>query len=113
MPVSFALLLNLVAVANPEDRSQLWGFISRYAPEASPETHPLLDELAGYAMSYYRDFILPAKTYRAPTEQERAAMVDLSAQLKTLRGLLRNFALHLSNPRLRVLFALAFLLMGG
>lgn len=35
------------------------------------------------------------------------------AQPLSLRGLLRNFALHLSNPRLRVLFALAFLLMGG
>jgi lysyl-tRNA synthetase class 1 len=54
----------------------------RYAPEASPETHPLLDELAGYAMRYYRDFVLPAKTFRAPTEQERAAMADLSARLK-------------------------------
>ena len=77
-PVSFALLLNLVAVANPEDKSQLWGFISRYAPEASPGTHPLLDELAGYAMSYYQDFILPEKTYRAPTDKERSAMEDLS-----------------------------------
>jgi lysyl-tRNA synthetase, class I len=81
VPVSFALLLNLVAVANPEDKSQLWGFISRYAPEASAETHPLLDSLAGYAMRYYQDFILPAKTYRAPTAQERSAMTDLSARL--------------------------------
>lgn len=36
-----------------------------------------------------------------------------TAQPLSLCGLLRNFALHLSNPRLRVLFALAFLLMGG
>lgn len=36
-----------------------------------------------------------------------------TAQPLSLRGLLRNFALHLGNPRLRVLFALAFLLMGG
>ena len=81
-PVSFALLLNLVAVAHPEDKSQLWGFITRYAPEASPETHPLLDELAGYAMRYYEDFILPEKTFRAPSDQERAAMEDLSKRLK-------------------------------
>ncbi len=82
VPVSFALLLNLVAVANPEDRSQLWAFIQRYAPDTSPETHPLLDELAGYAMSYYRDFVLPEKTYRAPTEQERAAMMDLAQRFR-------------------------------
>lgn len=36
-----------------------------------------------------------------------------TAQPLSLRGLLRNLVLHLSNPRLRVLFALAFLLMGG
>lgn len=81
-PVSFALLLNLVAVANPEHKDQLWGFIKRYAPEASPETHPLLDRLAGYAMRYYQDFVEPTKTYRAPTTQERAAMTDLSGRLK-------------------------------
>ena len=30
--VSFALLLNLVAVANAEDKSVLWGFLQRHAP---------------------------------------------------------------------------------
>ena len=32
MPVTFALLLNLVSASNAEDRNVLWGFISRYAP---------------------------------------------------------------------------------
>ena len=36
-----------------------------------------------------------------------------TAQPLSVRGLLGNFALHLKNPRLRVLFALGFLLMGG
>jgi lysyl-tRNA synthetase, class I len=76
-PVSFALLLNLVAVANPTDRSQLWSYIERYAPGASPATHPLLDALAGYAMRYYEDFVKPAKVFRAPSDQERAAMQAL------------------------------------
>ncbi|MDH1263382.1 MFS transporter [Pseudomonas sp. GD03944] len=35
------------------------------------------------------------------------------AQPLSVRGLLGNFALHLGNPQLRVLFLLAFLLMGG
>lgn len=81
-PVSFALLLNLVSVANAENRDQLWGYISRYAPGASAETHPLLDRLAGYAMEYYRDFVEPTKSYRAPDEKERAAMTDLAARLR-------------------------------
>lgn len=36
-----------------------------------------------------------------------------TAQPLSMCGLLRNFALHLGNPRLRILFGLAFLLMGG
>jgi len=36
-----------------------------------------------------------------------------TAQSLSLRGLLRNFALHLGNGELRRLFLLAFLLMGG
>lgn len=86
VPVSFALLLNLVDVVNPEDRSQLWAFIQRYAPGTAPETHTLLDELAGYAMAYYRDFILPEKTYRAPSDQERAALADLAGRLRDHDG---------------------------
>lgn len=35
------------------------------------------------------------------------------AQPLSLRGLSRNFLMHLGNSRLRLLFALAFLLMGG
>lgn len=85
-PVSFALLLNLVGVANAEDRETLWGFITRYAPEASPQTHPLLDQMAGYAIRYYEDFVKPAKTYRAPDQKERAALTDLSTRLKAYDG---------------------------
>ncbi|MEO1189139.1 MAG: lysine--tRNA ligase, partial [Pseudomonadota bacterium] len=81
-PVSFALLLNLVSVANAETRDQLWGYISRYAPGASADTHPLLDQLASYAMEYYRDFVEPTKSYRAPDDQERAAMADLAGRLR-------------------------------
>ena len=83
-PVSFALLLNLVSAANAETKDQLWGFISRYAPEASPESHPLLDQLAGYAIRYYEDFVKPTKVYRAPDEKERAAMEELADRLSAM-----------------------------
>ncbi len=84
VPVSFALLLNLVSVANAETRDTLWGFISRYAPGATAETHPLLDRLAGYAMRYYEDFVKPTKTFRAPSMAERAALLDLAARLRAM-----------------------------
>src|SRR3546814_420006 len=51
-PVSFALLLNLVAVAGTSDKAVLWGFVSRYVPGATAETQPELDRLLDYALAY-------------------------------------------------------------
>ena len=79
--LTFGILLNLASVANAEDKSVLWGFISRYRPEATPETAPLLDRLVGYAIQYYQDFVKPEKSYRAPNAAERAALADLRAAL--------------------------------
>jgi lysyl-tRNA synthetase class 1 len=81
LPISFGLLLNLVAVSNAEDKSVLWGFIRRYAPEATPANQPILDELAGYAINYYRDFEKPKKQYRAAVGDEIAALKALDAML--------------------------------
>jgi lysyl-tRNA synthetase class 1 len=83
-PVSFTLLLNLVSAANASDKTILWGFISRYLPGATPESEPMLDRLADYAINYYEDFVLPAKRFRAATEAERAAFADLAARLRAL-----------------------------
>ncbi|HEY0650394.1 lysine--tRNA ligase [Phenylobacterium sp.] len=83
-PVSFSLLLNLVSAADASTKDLLWAFIARYLPGATPESEPLLDKLAGYAIHYYEDFVKPAKTFRAPTDQERAAMMDLVGKLKAL-----------------------------
>ena len=50
MVVPFAMLLNLAAVSGAEDKATLWKYLRRYAPEASPETHPGLDAAAGHAV---------------------------------------------------------------
>jgi lysyl-tRNA synthetase class 1 len=75
------MLLNLASVVNAETPDILWGFIRRYSPDATPEAMPLLGRMVEYALAYYRDFVRPAKTYRAPTEMERAALADLRAEL--------------------------------
>ena len=84
--ISFAMLLNLVAVANSEEPGVLWGFIRRYAPGASPETHPRLDRLVRHAVRYFHDFVRPAKAYRLPNEAERMALSDLSEALAAHEG---------------------------
>jgi len=82
--ISFALLLNLAAVANAHDKSALWGFILRYAPHLKPETHPRLDALVTHALRYFDDFVKPKKQYRPPTEDEARDLSDLAEALGTL-----------------------------
>jgi lysyl-tRNA synthetase, class I len=84
MPITFAMLLTLVSSSNAENAETLWGFIGRYRPGVTPQTHPHLDALVSYAIHYYRDFVLPAKKFREPSEVERAALTDLRDALSQL-----------------------------
>ena len=86
MVVSFSMLLNLASVSNAETKEQLWGFIKKYAPDASPEKNPGLDEAAGFAVRYFQDFVKPAKVYREATDNERTALTDLADRLKEWDG---------------------------
>ncbi|MGD9802052.1 MAG: lysine--tRNA ligase [Hyphomicrobiaceae bacterium] len=81
LPISFGLLLNLVSASNAHDKAVLWGFIRRHAPDATAERYPLLDQLVGYAIAYYDAFVKPAKTFRTPSPEERAALEALDAAL--------------------------------
>ena len=83
-PLSYAVLLNLASVCNAEDRSVLWGFISRYLPGSTAETAPLLDQLAGLAVNYYQDFVKPDRVFRAASDMEQKAMEDLAGRIAAL-----------------------------
>ena len=84
MPLSFQMLLTLVSSSNAENAETLWGFIGRYRPGVTPQTHPKLDALVGYAINYYRDFVLPEKRFREASDNERAALMDLRDALAQL-----------------------------
>jgi len=84
LPISFGLLLNLVAVSNAEEKATLWGFIRRYSHAATPERFPVLDQLVGYALAYYRDFVRPQKIYRLANDKERQALQALADRLATV-----------------------------
>src|SRR3954466_8901506 len=84
MPVTFQLLLTLVSSSNAENAETLWGFIGRYRPGVTPQTHPKLDAMVGYAINYYRDFVAPTKKFREPAETERKALTDLRDALSQL-----------------------------
>jgi lysyl-tRNA synthetase class 1 len=85
MPISFAMLLTLVSSSNAENADTLWGFIGRYRPGVTPKTHPALDAMVGYAIQYFRDFVLPEKKFREPTDVERKALQDLRDALGNLK----------------------------
>ena len=80
------MLLNLVSASNAESADTLWGFIGRYWPGVTPQSHPKLDRLVEYAIHYFRDFVLPAKRFRIAGEDERAALIDLRDALSQLAG---------------------------
>ncbi|SFU20971.1 lysine--tRNA ligase [Sedimentitalea nanhaiensis] len=92
--VPFAMLLNLASVSAARDKEQLWGFIQRYAPDASAASHPDLDAAAGYAVRYFNDFVKPTRVFRAPSEIEREALLDLRAQLAAYDGRIDDEALQ-------------------
>ena len=82
--ITFAMLLNLAAVANSEDPQVLWAFLRRYAPDVSAATHPKLDAMVGYAVAYFRDFVRPKKAYRLADEVEADALRKLDDMLAGL-----------------------------
>lgn len=84
LPVTFGLLLNLVGVMGDASRDQVWGYLTNYVADASPETYPDLDALIGHALAYHRDFVAPTLQRRAPDANEAAALRRLDAELAAL-----------------------------
>jgi lysyl-tRNA synthetase, class I len=83
-PVTFAMLLSLVTASNAENAETLWGFIGRYRPGVTKESHPGLAAQVEYTIHYFHDFVLPAKNFREPSDAERAALIDLRDALSQL-----------------------------
>lgn len=84
VPLNFQMLLNLASVVNCQDPEILWGFVSKYAPQTSPSTHPYLHHLIQCAVRYYHDFVAPHKHYRVPIDIESDALLDLKNALEAL-----------------------------
>ena len=84
MPLSYYILIHLAGACNAENKEVLWGFISRYVENATPQNSPVLDELAALAVNYYLDYVKPGKIYRLPNEKERTFLRGLVESLKAL-----------------------------
>jgi lysyl-tRNA synthetase class 1 len=84
LPVTFALLLNLVGVMGEATREQVWGYLANYVPDADAVRYPELDRLIDHALRYARDFVTPTLHRRAPTPVEAAALERLDAALAAM-----------------------------
>ena len=84
LPITFSMLLNLVSASNVDTKQALWGFIQRHGEGLSAETHPKLDELAGYAIRYYADFVQPNKRFKPADDIERDTLTKLSEAFAAL-----------------------------
>ncbi len=80
-PVSFALLLNLVAVSGATDARMLGAYLKRYAPDCEPETDAKLRQMIDAAIAFHADHVAPTLKRRAPDAREREALAELEVWL--------------------------------
>ena len=83
--ISFGLLLNLASVCNPDNKSIIWGFISKYTRGATPESAPYLDHLVEFAIRYYDDFIKANKQYLAPSHSQIEVLKEIKKYLLSIQ----------------------------
>lgn len=76
-PVSFALLLNLVAVSGASDVQMLGEYLQRYAPDSDPAGDARLREMLQAAINFHHDQVAPSLRRRPPAGAEVAALRDL------------------------------------
>lgn len=80
---SFSLLLNLVSACGSEERAVISGYVKNAEHDIDIEDE-MVAELVEKAINYYHDFVKPNKKYRDATDIEKAAMLRLASDLKSM-----------------------------
>lgn len=86
MVVFFLMLLNFVLVLGVESKDVMWGFIQCYVFDVVLEIYFDFDQVVGFVVSYYNDFVKLIKVYCVVNEQEQVVFVDLVECLKVWDG---------------------------
>jgi len=85
--IQFSLLLNLVSASNSINKEILWGFLKNYYDaDLLFGNEILVDNMIGFAINYFNDFVKPNKTYRAPSDKEKLALMELKDVLDNFNG---------------------------
>jgi lysyl-tRNA synthetase class 1 len=78
--INFSLVNNLVSALGTDQADLTIEYLKRYDPAAA-EYEATIKDLVSKSINYYRDFILPEKMYRPPTDKEQAMLQALRDQL--------------------------------
>ncbi len=80
-PVSFSLLLNLVAAAGQANPHLIGEYLQRYAPACDPVGDLRLAAMIEHALAFHRDHVARTLARRAPDPREAAALAELDRWL--------------------------------
>jgi lysyl-tRNA synthetase, class I len=78
--INFSLINNLISAVGADDRDLIMEYLKRYDPGLK-DYQDIISDLVEKAMAYYRDFILPHKQYRTPTDPEKEMLGQLRVDL--------------------------------
>jgi lysyl-tRNA synthetase class 1 len=83
--INFSLINNLISAVGKDDVDLMLEYLKRY--DASAEAYSdVIADLVHKGMNYYRDFILPNKHFRTPTDEERQMLQSIHDQLLAYEG---------------------------
>jgi lysyl-tRNA synthetase class 1 len=83
--INFSLINNLISAVGTDDHNLIIDYLNHYDPSGMNYA-AIVRDLVNKALNYYRDFILPNKQYRVPTEAERAMLKSIHDKLAEYPG---------------------------
>jgi len=79
--VNFSVVNNLISALGADSRQLLLDYLGRYDDRVEANTE-VVEALVEKGLNYYRDFVLPNKKFRAPTDDERAMLLEIRQGLE-------------------------------
>lgn len=83
--INASLINNLISAVGSDDVNFVIEYLKQY-DSSLQDFAAIVEDLVKKSMNYYRDFILPTKQYRHPTEEEREMLRILRDQLAGYTG---------------------------
>jgi len=79
--VNFSMVNNLISALGADSAELLVDYLLRYDEQAT--SYPdVLQDLVEKGLNYYRDFVLPNKTFRQADDQERALLLQIAEKIQ-------------------------------